>query len=79
MKKLEDVLQMVFAVILFCLMFFGLYKAIESKEFGLAIGVLSFLFVFLLLVIEVGKIKRFRIGGDKLSVSVNEVDNEPKA
>lgn len=78
MKKIEDAFQLLFSLVLFILLIFGLYKAIENKDFGLSLGLLSVLFIFSFLMIEVGKIKRFKIGGDKVSVSVNEGSDEPK-
>jgi hypothetical protein len=71
-------LKYAFISVLFVLLVFGIYKAIESKEFTLAIITLSVLFIFVFVMNKTGKVKNFHIGGDKLSVSVNEDDNEPK-
>lgn len=77
MKKIENIVQYIFVLIIFSLLIFGLYKAINSKEYLLAVGTLTVLFVFTYLMSEIGKIKKFKIGGDKLNVSVNEDSNEP--
>lgn len=75
MKHLKNI----FVCVLFLLLIFGIYKAIENKEFGLSIVVLSVLFMFAYIMMRMKQIKDFHIGGDKLSVSVNEGNDEPKS
>lgn len=72
-------LKYAFISVLFCLLFFGIYKAIEAKEFALAIITLAVLFMFVFIMNQTKKINNFHIGGDKLSVSVNEDKDEPQA
>lgn len=72
-------LKYLFVSVLFLLLCVGCFKAIENKEYGLSLVILSVLFMFSFLMLKTVPIKNFHIGGDKLSVSVNEDDNEPKA
>lgn len=55
---------------------FGCYKAIENKEYGLTLVILSVLFMFSFLMLKAKPVKNFHIGGDKLSVSMNEGDDD---
>lgn len=72
-------LKYLFVLVLFVLLSFGVYKAIVTDQLVLALGTLSVQFVFAYLMLKTSPIKRFQIGGDKLSISINEEDNEPKA
>lgn len=59
-------------IALFGLMIFGLYYAILDKEYGLALGILSVCFVFMILLSKDFKLKNFVIGGKWLRISINE-------
>lgn len=64
---------------LYGLMFFGLYSALLDKEYGLALGILSVCFVFLMIISKGVKINSFLIGGKWLKISVNEQNCEQKS
>lgn len=69
-------LKNIFVSVLFMLLIFGIYKAIENKEYGLSIITLAVLFMFAFLMLKTRPIKNFHIGGDRLSVSVNKDSDE---
>lgn len=74
MKRFGQFLEFLMSIILFCLLIFGLYKCILGKQYALGVITTSILFCFVFIMCSVDKIKNFRVGGDKLSISVNQKD-----
>lgn len=69
---LSLILGVLFALVLFGLMVFGLYHAILDKEYGVSLGIIGTMFVFVYMMAKVPIVKNFGVGGKHLGITVNK-------
>lgn len=76
MKIIEKILNLSMVIVLFVILIMSLVHSLAGKQYALSVISTAILFCFMFLMLDVGKVKDFWVGGKDFHVSVNEKEKD---